>query len=1057
MRTLTAAQTNLLEKNNRGHHVRVSVDRGSGWEALDDLEGYNWIQGFTRDQSLDNNIVSAEIVLYKKIFELNLSLLVDGSKLNAAGTLLDIGNAVKIETATMPENSDASDSDFVEVFVGEIEQVKWAGSFIVLSCLDNMERLNSTFIETQRVYGETAGEDIEYALQDIMDDNNPEKGSISINYTWDGTTTVTMADTSEIAVGDYIALSAAAFFKISAITPNTDATITNPDSRTIPTGSGAGSSLLIAAADRWILYTPNGTTATPLNSGDLTGWLVKQWKQSKESLLGVLSGLIQETGYDIRYTYHDNTSAFQYIIDRPPRGVCSRGTFTFTGQPSAAQLFLLDAAVHTIVANGTTPGTDEVELGTTLNETLKNIARDVNALSSERENIYCYKEGDTKVVFEIKAPGTAGNNIDFGEALSNCLADGAGKFGGTRAGAQATTTSDWTFDDTNYEKFSNISLDRSNIRNVCRVSFSNVDDDFRETNLTKENAASIAKYGRRYLEITEGSTSQIDTGAEASDFCTAALEDLREPEADLSAPVPYFWPVQLWDNITFTADDDHFDTDQTLSVIGIKDSFSDKKNTTSLILRGQPSGGVMRWLRLEGRAGNAPGLDLYTDLEAQNATIVPGLGTIIINYDDPRTMDPPMTDWATSRVYISTSPGVDKLNGTLAGIGKQTRFEINGLTPGTTYYAVIYVVAHQGNEKLISSEISTATYKNAPYFENADREHGVLLPNQDFGISTIGNTEPPDFWEMSTGTWGSGSDVYINTSFVKSNGRSLHFLDSSTADVHVTSDFFPLQEEFFYRFGATYYIDEYHVGAVGINRGILSLRYYDKDKSYINDDDIDLQVTAPAGARPEDTWYTDTSSQSQGALGYTTEGYMPPSGATYGKLRIRKVTDSGPEAFNMYIDSVFVAKHPAMFKASMHVISPSQVINPGAWTTLQLNDDLFDSPDTSYTAAAYTYTIPVAGVYNIMVRVAWSLATLGAGDIVTARIVGSDTVTSSPITYANNGETYLYNLVETGARFFEAGAVFSVEVKLTSGSNATVVGTAGGLYPTLFSGSQISI
>jgi len=57
-------------------------------------------------------------------------------------------------------------------------------------------------------------------------------------YTWNGTTTITCPDTSEVSPGDFIRLdSDAQFFEIQSIVPDTSVTIANPGAHAIPTGA----------------------------------------------------------------------------------------------------------------------------------------------------------------------------------------------------------------------------------------------------------------------------------------------------------------------------------------------------------------------------------------------------------------------------------------------------------------------------------------------------------------------------------------------------------------------------------------------------------------------------------------------------------------------------------------------------------------------------------------------------------------------------------------------------------------------------------------------------
>lgn len=66
---------------------------------------------------------------------------------------------------------------------------------------------------------------------------------ITADLTWNGTTTVTSADTSGAIVGEWIGFdSDGQFFEVASIAANVSFTITNPGGLTIPTGSGASGS-----------------------------------------------------------------------------------------------------------------------------------------------------------------------------------------------------------------------------------------------------------------------------------------------------------------------------------------------------------------------------------------------------------------------------------------------------------------------------------------------------------------------------------------------------------------------------------------------------------------------------------------------------------------------------------------------------------------------------------------------------------------------------------------------------------------------------------------------
>ena len=75
--------------------------------------------------------------------------------------------------------------------------------------------------------GTGAAESVNYTAQ-----------ALTAVFTWNGTTTITTPDTSEVAIGDFIRLdSDAQYFEIVGLTPNVDVTIANPGAHAIPSGA----------------------------------------------------------------------------------------------------------------------------------------------------------------------------------------------------------------------------------------------------------------------------------------------------------------------------------------------------------------------------------------------------------------------------------------------------------------------------------------------------------------------------------------------------------------------------------------------------------------------------------------------------------------------------------------------------------------------------------------------------------------------------------------------------------------------------------------------------
>lgn len=176
MRNLSTAQSNILSLPYRSTHMRVLIDRGSSdWVDMSTLEGWNWIQGVEYADTQDNAVSTATIHLYTQQGEviettnvgLSLSPLV-GGKINASGVVVDVGNPIKIDTATLsPEELPAS-GDWVNVFHGIIDEVEIGEDVLTVHARNNAGVLVDTFIESLNTYGTEAGRAVEDVIQDIL-------------------------------------------------------------------------------------------------------------------------------------------------------------------------------------------------------------------------------------------------------------------------------------------------------------------------------------------------------------------------------------------------------------------------------------------------------------------------------------------------------------------------------------------------------------------------------------------------------------------------------------------------------------------------------------------------------------------------------------------------------------------------------------------------------------------------------------------------------------------------------------------------------------------------
>lgn len=200
---------------------------------------------------------------------------------------------------------------------------------------------------------------------------------------------------------------------------------------------------------------------------------------------------------------------------------------------------------------------------------------------------------------------------------------------------RAATVPDWTFGPEDYFSVARAEVNRHGIRNAIDVVY--LDGGTTPTTVSVTDAPSITRYGRRFMRVTEGSDSPIDTNAEATTLANAILSDLADPDAELEVEARYFWPVQLGDLLRFTDNAIHFDTSQDLAVSAFRHVLEDGFGRTYLSVRGSPSGGYRSW-QVFGRR----------EEEAR---------------DDPRPV--------VSNAYLRTVPAIEA--GASAGIGEDIR------------------------------------------------------------------------------------------------------------------------------------------------------------------------------------------------------------------------------------------------------------------------------------------------------------------------------------------------------------------------------------------------
>jgi hypothetical protein len=329
---LTSSESEQLKLPGRATHLVVQVGSSTTGIAIFGpstiANAIDWLTKTDIRETVDDPVKSADVEIIRSHFDFSFVPL-DGDSIynngfwGGSGAPVDVGAPIQIYTAVLGMDEFPSSAQLNHVFDGYVDQQNWESNPIKLRCRDKAARLVDMLIEDQRVYPQSgASISVEDLMQDLIDDNihNADGSTIVADFTWNGTTTVTMSDTSEVAVGDYIGYVRAPFFKISSIVPNTSVTILNPASRTIPTGSGASTSVLIAvAAARVTLFSVTGDATTPFKAADSPGWAIKPYEQKKEHVWEALQVLTTQIGFDLRYKWNSSTSAFELTFYEPER------------------------------------------------------------------------------------------------------------------------------------------------------------------------------------------------------------------------------------------------------------------------------------------------------------------------------------------------------------------------------------------------------------------------------------------------------------------------------------------------------------------------------------------------------------------------------------------------------------------------------------------------------------------------------------------------------------------------------------------------------------------
>lgn len=252
-------------------------------------------------------------------------------------------------------------------------------------------------------------------------------------------------------------------------------------------------------------------------------------------------------------------------------------------------------------------------------------------------------------------------------------------------------------DDENILEFSELSQDIADVRNYIRIRYLS-------NNQIKSYDAydsdSIALYGRRYMEVSEGKTSNIDTEQEAQRMAQAILNDLKEPKYHFSVLIPFFPYIELYDVIQFTKGI-NYTSDMIFSVVSLTHDISPEYLKTELKLSGKPCGQFKKWLVLDNRIEGPQPIDVTPPNPPTGLTATPTIRGIIVTLN-PNTEE----DFEGYEIHVSEQQGFTPNDSTLKAKGKNTRFDILNLVPNKTYYIKAIAYDKAGNKSQPSVEVS---------------------------------------------------------------------------------------------------------------------------------------------------------------------------------------------------------------------------------------------------------------------------------------------------------------------------------------------------------------
>lgn len=791
MKRVTTTEQDLYKTAHRAAKLRVLVRDGDGvWRDLatyaaawGNYDVPDLVKSASWGEDVDSPGMTADIELQREVDRISLAPFVEDSPLNRGwniqnmyAPLLDVGRELKIETVIVDADgtevagvNHVGDGGWKLQFHGYIDRVDWGGEGGVrIECRDLMARLMDTIIEYERAYSyaATGGAVTEKKGLDIFEPLRKHRGVGSYVCPTEaksgGPDPGAWAASTNYALKDRRRPTADNGFYYEVKVDNGSSGSSEPS---WPTTLGA------TVTDGGITWECKGKIGRyykltaffagqnfhgAVEPGDPNGGVnTSPWPSS-----GTLTHL------NIQYTVEGTVSMSKV---QPVQEVMQ----SILNDNAGKYLAGLD-----LIIPETTPQAYDVQLVTPVDPLWT-----IKMFVQKRESVYeALKALATQIGWDVRYKW----DWQTESFKLNLWSPDREK-----------ATPDFEFPAGDYYAIDQLAIDITMIRTAGAVTYSDsadLDPGGRPKRKRVEyvNNDGVKKFGRRFFEIPEEPTSNIDTGVEADTFLQRIIKDLAQPKAEMGVRMDYFPLVELGDLYRFPPNErTHTMSNLDLAVVSYRHEFSDGKSRTSMTCRGKPIGGYKKWHETYWHAPHAKQTMSQTDLVVSmpSANDPPVIGGIRLKLasSEAKSNLAELFD-----VHVSETSGAapTEANRKMRTRGKD--IVLSDLMPGKTYYGRVVPVAENSDRTIYglpTEEFSFVAGRGDPGHLRAEYDYGKQPLNGDFE-SPVDLSKPPDHWEVVTGTYGTDLKRLTGLGEVRSFGRTALRFEQTAMQTQVNSNIF---------------------------------------------------------------------------------------------------------------------------------------------------------------------------------------------------------------------------------------------------------------------------